>query len=904
MDENLVILDNGNQGVDMPFNADVRGSSGAETVRVPAGRDVSFTANNEDAVELPGALADYEATQQGNILVLEDADAGTRARIGINADTTIAFSDGAATAAFDTSLPGITLGGEPVGDGFDPANVQLSAGSDTGTGDDSGSGDGGDGNSVFLDGGDQTVRLPFDADVTGTAGAETVQVDNGADVSFTGGEGDRVEFAGNAADFKLDSSGNGLTVAKGDTEADISVNGGVEVAFADGSAEADIGTDDEGRATVTLGGQGVGPDFDPTQLKLDAKGAAKFDGKDSDDTTDDGGLPPLPADGGPEPVSQGTEASENIDGNQDGATLSGGGGEDRIILQQEVTTVTVDDFAEGDQLFFDGTTLGDVSVDNGNFSDGKVDIAAGEVSVTVTNLSADADSGIVDGSSFESTLGGNALGFPGEAGSGDESGDSEDSGDDEPAEDQTITGTDGDDDLEGGAGDDVLEGLAGSDELEGEEGDDTLLGGSGDDELDGGSGDDTLTGGEDADTFSFDLGTDDSAEDDDDDAADDDEDGEDQDDNEDEDEEEDEDDDDGDRGAGGREVVRAQNEGDTVDGGNGPDIVLGLGGDETLRGGNGPDVLAGGEGNDTLTGGNGPTSFNVSGGDDTVTDFFAPTDTLIFRVGDDDTTAPSDGDTTDGGSTDDGSTDDGSTDDDSTDDGESDDDDDDDGDDDDDDEEGDDDTVLPEGVTAEDTDAGLVLDYAGGLVTLEGVELADLGNGNLQVTDDPLLDEDGEPEDDVGDDDSADDDDDDGDDSADDDTDDTADGDDDTDTSDGDDTADDEDDGTDDSSGDGDDDDTEEDDDGDDDDGDDADDDTGAAGHGSDTVTDFELGTDTIEFEDAPDDFALDDIEVAEIAGEEDASSGVELSHDTGEVEVLGGDVTTDTLLEDYVTLA
>ena len=54
----------------------------------------------------------------------------------------------------------------------------------------------------------------------------------------------------------------------------------------------------------------------------------------------------------------------------------------------------------------------------------------------------------------------------------------------------TLTGTDGADDLEGGAGDDWLFGNAGDDYLSGGGGDDELYGGAGDDELNGGEGDD------------------------------------------------------------------------------------------------------------------------------------------------------------------------------------------------------------------------------------------------------------------------------------------------------------------------------------------------------------------------------------------------------------------------------
>ena len=62
------------------------------------------------------------------------------------------------------------------------------------------------------------------------------------------------------------------------------------------------------------------------------------------------------------------------------------------------------------------------------------------------------------------------------------------------SDDNTLTGTDGDDNLTGGGGDDQLIGLDGNDRLTGGSGDDSVNGGDGDDVLIGGSGDDELMG--------------------------------------------------------------------------------------------------------------------------------------------------------------------------------------------------------------------------------------------------------------------------------------------------------------------------------------------------------------------------------------------------------------------------
>ncbi len=69
--------------------------------------------------------------------------------------------------------------------------------------------------------------------------------------------------------------------------------------------------------------------------------------------------------------------------------------------------------------------------------------------------------------------------------------------------DDTLRGEGGHDSIFGGEGADRLEGGAGHDLLMGGEGNDTLIGGEGNDMLVGGEGDDTLTGGEGADTFVF-----------------------------------------------------------------------------------------------------------------------------------------------------------------------------------------------------------------------------------------------------------------------------------------------------------------------------------------------------------------------------------------------------------------
>jgi len=118
----LLILRGLDSEVTVPFNAEVRGTADAETVRVPDGSHVSFGAGAGDRVALQQNLAAYEVSQSGNVLSLRDAD-GATAEIALNAETELAFANGTATAAMDgdTAL----LGGIEVDEAFDPAAVAL-----------------------------------------------------------------------------------------------------------------------------------------------------------------------------------------------------------------------------------------------------------------------------------------------------------------------------------------------------------------------------------------------------------------------------------------------------------------------------------------------------------------------------------------------------------------------------------------------------------------------------------------------------------------------------------------------------------------------------------------------------------------------------------------------------------
>lgn len=133
-------------------------------------------------------------------------------------------------------------------------------------------------NKLILNNGDQSVTVGFDAEVIGSNATETVVVSAGADVSFAAGDSDRVEVAGNLADYTVTANGaNGLTLTHTDGSV-VTLSGltttGATVAFADGSAPVAVNLDTTaGTLTPTLGGVDVALDgtaLDNTAVTLDA----------------------------------------------------------------------------------------------------------------------------------------------------------------------------------------------------------------------------------------------------------------------------------------------------------------------------------------------------------------------------------------------------------------------------------------------------------------------------------------------------------------------------------------------------------------------------------------------------------------------------------------------------------
>ena len=156
--------------------------------------------------------------------------------------------------------------------------------------------------------------------------------------------------------------------------------------------------------------------------------------------------------------------------------------------------------------------------------------------------------------------------------------------------DDTIEGTNEDDNFSGGEGNDTLLGFAGDDTLFGNNGNDILAGGGGDDLLIGDSGNDDLRGGSGVDTL---------------------------------------------LGGEGNDLLRVGSDNDLGFGGNGEDFLQGAAGDDTLFGEDGDDLIYGGTGNDTLDGGNGDDELLAGRGTDEVRG--GNGDDIVLGQNDDDT---------------------------------------------------------------------------------------------------------------------------------------------------------------------------------------------------------------------------------------------------------------------------
>lgn len=245
---------------------------------------------------------------------------------------------------------------------------------------------------------------------------------------------------GGANNPTFGNAGSSFTVAEDATDGtDVGVvqasdNGSVEE-FAITGGNTDVDGDDNDAFAIDNNGQisvndaddlVADGDSDPFSLTVqvtDNQGNTATASYEVDVTPADdngGGLPDLPGNGGPAEVDQGTGEPENINGDQDGATLSGGAGTDRIIFDNVVNdqgdpqaqSVTIDDFAQGEQLFFEGGfSSGDISVENQSATDGQVVLGIRNTDITITGLSEQDDGSILGVTGFENVFGDQALAF-------------------------------------------------------------------------------------------------------------------------------------------------------------------------------------------------------------------------------------------------------------------------------------------------------------------------------------------------------------------------------------------------------------------------------------------------------------------------------------------------------------
>ena len=150
------------------------------------------------------------------------------------------------------------------------------------------------------------------------------------------------------------------------------------------------------------------------------------------------------------------------------------------------------------------------------------------------------------------------------------------------ADDCTIMGTEGDDQLRGTSERDVICALGGDDEIDGRGGDDIIRAGSGDDTIYAQTGNDTIYGGRGDDAILGHRGNDIIY------------------------------------GGLGDDEIWGGGGDDTIWGGFGADEIKGEAGNDTLHGEDGPDLIHGGRGNDTIYGGTGNDTIRGDEGDDTI----------------------------------------------------------------------------------------------------------------------------------------------------------------------------------------------------------------------------------------------------------------------------------------------
>ncbi|MEL7467513.1 MAG: Hint domain-containing protein [Pseudomonadota bacterium] len=351
---------------------------------------------------------------------------------------------------------------------------------------------GGDGNdSVLGDAGDDTLY--------GNAGNDTLD----------GGEGTDTLFGGDGQDTFIGSDGaDSISGGTGQDTVDYSASGsGVTVDLSAGTA---TGGDAAGDQLTGVDGV-IGSDHADTIIGFDGESTGPdgftnvfYGGTGNDSLDGRGGSDSLFGGDGSDNI-EGGSGNDSIDGGDDADTIAGGIGDDSIDGGTGADSI---DAGSGNDTVLGGTGAdvitggaGNDSIDAGNSGD-SIDAGTGHDVVTAGSGSDTVYAGdgndSIDGGADDDTI---------SAGSGDdvvEGGSGSDSIDAGTGNDTILAGADqdlvyagvGDDSIDGGSGSDSLFAGSGADTIDGGSGTDTIYAGDGNDTIDGGEGGDTLYGGD------------------------------------------------------------------------------------------------------------------------------------------------------------------------------------------------------------------------------------------------------------------------------------------------------------------------------------------------------------------------------------------------------------------------
>ncbi|MFO7877565.1 MAG: hypothetical protein R6U55_13380, partial [Desulfovermiculus sp.] len=115
--KNRLLLHGEDQGIDIPFNTKIVGTGAKETMNVASDTSIAFSAGDDDTVNLPHNLEDYDITSEGIQIFLEDSS-GNRITLSVNGTSTVGFANGDATLDMvfpPGEMPYVELGGAKVG---------------------------------------------------------------------------------------------------------------------------------------------------------------------------------------------------------------------------------------------------------------------------------------------------------------------------------------------------------------------------------------------------------------------------------------------------------------------------------------------------------------------------------------------------------------------------------------------------------------------------------------------------------------------------------------------------------------------------------------------------------------------------------------------------------------------